>query len=466
MKKYEAPCVYPWLTMDIGYSGFAKVGCCEYKGKPLAIDINNIDIPAIWRSEWFQELRGGFASDGSHPRGCRGCAKLVTPIPLKVLPEPGTVQQDNDDLCQADRRNYHTEPSGFPARYSFCFTPRCNLDCIMCSQHDSRECGESLDLKAEVLLRNSEVLSKASSILVSGGEPFVSKECIRFIEALCLDEQYSDVALEVVTNGILLDSILPTLEHKRRLSMHVSLDGMGETYEKIRKGGTWARVSRNIETFLETGSRLGRKSWKLTSSVVLMKSSLGGLGDLVKWCVERDIRLIFQGLMPTRETRDEDVLGNSRLLDQVPGWKESIEEAIMRLDSAGWAAEVSTLKNYYSRLISAPEGTANTDELDYKDFMAEPAKHGKRIAIWGTGTNYQYCWAKWLRIHVDELEFVGFVDNDVNKQGGELDGYPILSPDELQAQRPDTVIVATQIVWRNEIIKQIREAWSSNVQIV
>jgi len=466
MSSKRVPCIYPWLSLDIGYSGYAKVGCCEYKGKPFEISLDAIDIEEIWRNGWFRKLRQGFDGDGRHPEGCRGCAKLVSPAIFSPYPEWSAPQRMNFDDCHTDRDALVDIPEGVPARYSFCFTPRCNLDCIMCSQHDSRESSKVKELSADSLLRNRRALSRAAMILVSGGEPFVSRECVKFIEAMCLEDDFSSVALEIVSNGILLDKVLPTLEHKERLTQHVSLDGVGPVYEKIRKGGSWKRVSGNMERFLESRERLGRKHWNLTTSAVLMKSSLEGLADLVAWCVDRDIRVGFQALMPTRETYGEDVLGRPSLLEDIPGWEASLAKAIDTLDKAGWIDEQRNLEAYRDRLMTAKETEKVSTHVDYQAFSNEPARFSRKLAVWGTGSNYRFCWADWLREHVGEFDFVGFVDNDATRQGTLLDGYPVMSPEELVALAPDTVIVAAQIVWRDEIIEQMREVGLSDIQVV
>ena len=66
-----------------------------------------------------------------------------------------------------------------------------------------------------------------------------------------------------------------------------------------------------------------------------MKSSLRALPDFVSWCLERNIDINFQNLVPNRNTANEDILTNTKLLDEIDNWQGKLDRSIELLSDAG-----------------------------------------------------------------------------------------------------------------------------------
>jgi FlaA1/EpsC-like NDP-sugar epimerase len=113
---------------------------------------------------------------------------------------------------------------------------------------------------------------------------------------------------------------------------------------------------------------------------------------------------------------------------------------------------------------AAPRAAEQPTRSDYESFLTDQPFKGKRVMIWGTGSNYRNCWADWLSEYYQDIKFIGFVDNDPQRWDTTLDGHPVYDPDTLDAGlNPDYVIIASQIVWRQDIIKQCRAmGWSKS----
>lgn len=406
-------CLIPWYGMEISYAGFMKTSCCEYLGRPHRLaQGESADVAALFRGPWFEALRGAFARGDLHGSGCEKCVyqrpKALFRHPLEDF---NPRQLANLEACLASYDAREPRVEHLPVRYSLCFTAACNLQCIMCSQSDSRAACRGIEIPAGFLDANRQALAVAASVFVSGGEPFVSGNCRDFLRAMCQDPLLEDVALEIVTNGQLLDSMQPCLDSKRTLSVHVSLDGVGETYEAVRRGGSWDRVRRNIDGFLERKHALGKDRWRMSSSCVLMRSSVAGLPGFIAFCRERGVEIVLQPLMRTRETSSEDLLSGAADPDDIRRALDAVEESLELLASEQDSSAGRHLRKFRAGLAQALEGAAK-GPAPVQALEDSPADlGGRKVAIWGTGTNYQWCWADWLQQRLPDIRFLGFVDS-------------------------------------------------------
>jgi hypothetical protein len=68
---------------------------------------------------------------------------------------------------------------------------------------------------------------------------------------------------------------------------------------------------------------------------------------------------------------------------------------------------------------------------------------GKSVAIWGTGSCYQKSLVPVIRDANHNITVDCLVDSNQARQGNMMDGYPIISPDELKGRNVDGIIIAT-----------------------
>ncbi len=456
----EPRCLAPWTDLHFTPLGIGTLCCCLYKGKPFPLSVEELDIPALWYTDWYRDIRRAFRDGEVADSGCRGCRNLT--------PADRYAPEIPDDLAPKQEANYRkaveasqaADPDSdhLPVRYSAEFTTRCNLRCVMCAQHDSRDKAKVGEVSGRALLENMDALEAADSFRVSGGEPLVSSEAIDFIHAMATDPRLANLHLHLITNGLLLDRVLDDLRSIRRMQLNVSIDAVGERYARIRRGGSWEKVSANLERVADMRERLGKDRWVVNASTVLMKTSVEGLVEYVRWCLDRSIQPLFQPLTPTRQTRHEDLAGNPALLETLP-WRENLLEAERLLDEAGLARGAAGLRRYRHTLEGAAEAHG-TDcralDEDPDEWLAAGRADGKRVAVWGTGSNYRHSWADWLAEARDRFSFVGFIDNDRAKWGSTCDGHPVMGPQALDEEAVDVVILAMTPLLRNDVLKQLR----------
>jgi molybdenum cofactor biosynthesis protein A len=104
-------------------------------------------------------------------------------------------------------------------------TDRCNLRCFYCMPHDGLDWLPKKELMSyEEMLRICSLLAKMGieKVRITGGEPFVRKDLIVFLEALVQVEGIKEVT--ITTNGVLTADYIPYLKNLGINSINLSLD--------------------------------------------------------------------------------------------------------------------------------------------------------------------------------------------------------------------------------------------------
>ena len=458
--------------MSIAYNGNIKVPCCHYKFNAFQWDVHKpLDIEKFWNNSWFQNLRQIFKSNHLENTGCAGCPNVLHDYLVDEAPPAGVNRRQAENYLKSieNLKKKEVIVNHSPCYFFFDFGLTCNFNCIMCSQADPRNLRPNrTQLSAKSLMDQIDTLAGAIDIKFIGGEPLFIKESRIFLEQLLTHPLLKDVGATLITNGYYLNDFLPQLKNKDRLSLWISLDSVGSTYEKIRVGSNWVRVSKNIDDLLKV-RKAYNKSWQLVANAVLIKTSLPALPDFVAWCLERDIEINFQNIRPNRYTMDEDVLSNPKLLVQVKNWQGKIDQAIALLDSAGKNTLVSRLKVFKQMLIKTPPVMKSQirSTLVLQEFMSNENEvtKGKKFVIWGTGSNYRNCFKDWLQKNESYSDFKGFIENDPDRWGKRLDGHLVHPPDYLKEDAElDYVLIASS--FRSQIIQQIHSMGVTKPEII
>lgn len=104
-------------------------------------------------------------------------------------------------------------------------TDRCNLRCFYCMPHDGLDWLPKKELMSyEEMLRVCSLLAEMGieKIRITGGEPFVRKDLIVFLESLVQIKGIKEVT--ITTNGVLTASYIPQLKSLGIHSVNLSLD--------------------------------------------------------------------------------------------------------------------------------------------------------------------------------------------------------------------------------------------------
>jgi molybdenum cofactor biosynthesis protein A len=104
-------------------------------------------------------------------------------------------------------------------------TDRCNLRCFYCMPHDGLDWLPKKELMSyEEMLRICSVLAKMGieKIRITGGEPFVRKDLIVFLESLVQIKGIKEVS--ITTNGVLTAPYIPQLKRLGIQNINLSID--------------------------------------------------------------------------------------------------------------------------------------------------------------------------------------------------------------------------------------------------
>jgi MoaA/NifB/PqqE/SkfB family radical SAM enzyme len=156
-------------------------------------------------------------------------------------------------------------------------THRCNAGCEICYQKLKQDCDNELsvgEIRAII-----DQLPPWTILSFTGGEPFVRAD---FSEIL--DYGLDNRKCTILTNGSMIsDYQIDLMVRKRLLLLAVSIDGLGETHDRVR------RCAGLFDTVVETIRRIQDKKKKLNSmfplidiKTVVLKDNLGQLHKLLE----------------------------------------------------------------------------------------------------------------------------------------------------------------------------------------
>lgn len=126
-------------------------------------------------------------------------------------------------------------------------TQKCNAQCSQCGSRCDIN-GEEFLTKADIIKTLEDVrknLGTDAMINITGGEPLMRKDIFDIMT------EVSQMGFDwgMVTNGVLItDEIIKKMKKSGMKTITVSLDGMGETHEKLRHlPGSFPRIIENIK---------------------------------------------------------------------------------------------------------------------------------------------------------------------------------------------------------------------------
>lgn len=129
-----------------------------------------------------------------------------------------------------------------PGVITFAITYKCNSKCVMCKIWDIYGKNPSL-VKRELTISeiqeffsDSHFFKSLGFVQLTGGEPFLRKDLVDIVQSI--HDCKKDCTIYIATNGFLTKQILTSVEEilsfHQNLIVGVSLDGIGNTHDKMR----------------------------------------------------------------------------------------------------------------------------------------------------------------------------------------------------------------------------------------
>ena len=151
---------------------------------------------------------------------------------------------------------------------------RCNLDCVMCLTHR-----EKWELPKKILDEIMELFPFLERIYWQGGEVL----SLPYFKGLLKKSlQYPNIRQSVITNFQLADDEFIDLVVKNNIELTISIDGVTkETYEKIRIGGNFDRLTNNLKKLNDKMRGINNNKTILNLNVVVMRENHDKLANFV-----------------------------------------------------------------------------------------------------------------------------------------------------------------------------------------
>ena len=270
----EYVCPLPWVGFSNDPNGTVRPCCIS---KDLITDSNKkpyfiqkTSMKEIFHSEYMDNLRQEML-EGKQPSTCNTCW------------EDEKNGYKSKRLIYSDIHSEFIKENKFesvpdhPVDYQLILTNSCNLKCRSCTPshstswqkeakymdiEDAHEVG-SIEYplphgqpgnKESVLLKNiSAWAPKITRLEVVGGEPFYSNAWSKTWRYL-IDKGYSKkITLAMSTNCTVVDFELIDLLDKnfKTVGIGLSIDGIEDTFEYLRKNGKWDEAKSNILTYYD-----------------------------------------------------------------------------------------------------------------------------------------------------------------------------------------------------------------------
>jgi MoaA/NifB/PqqE/SkfB family radical SAM enzyme len=261
----ETFCLAPWYSIYLNSKGNISP-CCKFKNPKKTYSYNKIE--EYFNSTEIEQVRQDLVK-GVKNHNCNKCWKdernggdslrLITNRTI-ALHSKVNLQEQIDNPKTSNIKSFDLTLGNL-----------CNLKCVMCSPTLSSQ------LLVEAKLNNTlqrrygpeenqkdfnwpkgedfvewcnRYLPEAIHIKFTGGEPFLVPWIYDVIRSIP-DEQKSRCVLHFTTNlTIINDKLFEEFRKFKEVWISVSVEGTSETFEYLRYGHSWAKLSSNIKSIL------------------------------------------------------------------------------------------------------------------------------------------------------------------------------------------------------------------------
>jgi len=173
-------------------------------------------------------------------------------------------------------------------------TDRCNLRCQYCMPAHGIDIVSRKDLLTyKEMYRITRILSElgVNKVRLTGGEPFVRKDFIKFLETLSFNDKLDQI--NITTNGALIEKHIPTLEQLNINAINLSLDTLkADRFKTITRRDVFRETMETLDKLLES-------SLKIKLNVVVIPGvNTDEIIDFIELTKNKDLSVRFIEEMP------------------------------------------------------------------------------------------------------------------------------------------------------------------------
>ncbi len=203
-------------------------------------------------------------------------------------------------------------------------TDRCNLRCQYCMPAHGIDIVDRKELLTfKEMYRITRALSElgVNKVRLTGGEPFVRKDFVKFIEMLSFNDLLDEI--NITTNGALIAKYIDQLEALNINSINLSIDSLNrENFKRITRRDVFDEVYHTLQL-------LDKSSLNLKLNMVVQSGvNTHEIADFVALTKNKNIAVRFIEEMPFNgvgQRRVEDSWNYQKILKSIQGSYSSIE---------------------------------------------------------------------------------------------------------------------------------------------
>ena len=192
----------------------------------------------------------------------------------------------------------------------FEITTKCNLSCKMCPRPEFGGFTPNKDMPFEMYEEVIKQLPYLDTVYLWGvGEPFMNPDYMKMIKFA----KFCNLKVIVNTNGALLNPTISDELIKLKVDEIIfSIDGVGSTFEEIRKGAVFDDIIHNISELSIFKKYNSSKLPKLSANFVLLKDNFKEIIEVTKLACRLEIEEIkFQNVIDwNKYTYEQSILSH------------------------------------------------------------------------------------------------------------------------------------------------------------
>lgn len=296
-------CVYPWFGVYVDDNKYRT--CCQFRPQQN-FSVNDYTIDEFRNSEYQTGVRARLDAGEQIPEctqcwtdeahGVTSMRQMAAPM---IFPDMRVAQglKPTKPLLSVDMKIGST----------------CNFACAMCNPADSTKLhsewikDQDNEFVKDYTVKHNDYFNYTREIAISprldvldsalssgivhlnilGGEPLLYKNAIDKLANVDVDRK-NKITLSFVTNGSQpLVPVVEKLQGYKRVNIQVSLEGVGNTQDYIRKHSVWSDIEHNVLNF----RALDSSKHTLTVVNLIQALSVENTTLLSAWCNKHEITL-------------------------------------------------------------------------------------------------------------------------------------------------------------------------------
>ncbi len=211
-------------------------------------------------------------------------------------------------------------------------TDRCNLRCQYCMPAHGIDIVDRKELLTyKEMYRITRILSElgVNKVRLTGGEPFVRKDFIKFLEMLDYNDLLDEI--NITTNGALISQHIERIEQLKVKSINLSLDSLNrQKFAEITRRDVFDEVYKTFE-------KLEKSSINLKLNVVVQSGiNTDEINDFVELTKHKNVAVRFIEEMPFNgvgQKQEKEVWHYDKILQNIENKYNNIEKLVDKKSS-------------------------------------------------------------------------------------------------------------------------------------